>query len=638
MRHTNLLLCALLAGTAFAGQSLVLTPSISGTSVVDPNLAQNQSWRLEFQIHNWTLPAPGSTNAKIFQLTGIGSNVFLYGDGRIALEDDRDAIAQQQPCFVSTVGITNALVRFQRDLSTMRAVCEIWNYDGTGYNSQTVNITSTNTWTSSGGSIGGGTTLSLGFLRVFTTLVAPGSRPPTTADGGNWTELKFDGNLNDASGHGHTASIPGASYMATPNQGVTAFPKTQGAPAWSTWTSLRAGYPSRLDGTASYSLADGSSSVSYLWRQVNGPTTVNWDDRTLATPTVSGLVFGSYGFSLKATDVAGNSAIGTLQAGAVAYDDNGVVISSDPNVPKIFGPQIAFGQNPWGWEDERNLYAVGAQTALWANAYDPTWATPGQGTISYPFSGKGFAPGGIPGTTITGAILATDTSIPIADASRLSLTSLPTWIFIGTAYNTVELIRICATTATSGPATLTVCYDGRGVSGNLDGRGDAYALPAQAWPSGTTVGEFRIQGTGTLFATDANRPICPAGVPGPQGAVKYSTGTLTLVAGSTTVVGSGSSWTNGNGVQPGGFIRVAATHASGISFVFWAQIVTVTDTTHLVLNRPAPTGVDATAFSYKITSPAMYLSLELMRQETTTLPVCYLTASDVSPRPQCSRW
>jgi hypothetical protein len=43
---------------AFAGQSLVLNGS-SNISVVDPVLPSSQSWRIEFQIQNWTPSAGG---------------------------------------------------------------------------------------------------------------------------------------------------------------------------------------------------------------------------------------------------------------------------------------------------------------------------------------------------------------------------------------------------------------------------------------------------------------------------------------------------------------------------------------------------------------------------------------------------
>ena len=398
-------------------------------------------------------------------------------------------------------------------------------------------------------------------------------------------------------------------YETTAGQGlVTAVIKTNPAAPWGNM-SWRAGTTAGIDCSSSISMGDISSTPSCFWQLLSGPSTPVWSSRTSAQPTLTGIVFGNYRVQLVATDPSGGSATSTADIGAVATDANGVVINADPKVDEIFGPMIAFGQNPWGWEDERSSYMIKAQQAFWNANYDMTWATPGQGTISYPFAGKGVAPGPAC-TTLSGAILATATSIPVTNASCLSLSSLPTWILVGNAYNTSEMVRICSTTATSGPATLTVCYDGRGMSGNLVQIGGyPNTVPAQAWSSGTAVGEFRVQGTGTLFSTDSNRPICPAGLPGPPGVVVYSTGTVTLTAGSATVNGSGTSWSTGNDVAVGGYIRVAATHASGTPFIFWGQITAFTSTT-LTLNRPAPSGVDGTAFTYKITSPRMFLSLE----------------------------
>ena len=172
----------------------------------------------------------------------------------------------------------------------------------------------------------------------------------------------------------------------------------------------------------------------------------------------------------------------------------------------------------------------------------------------------------------------------------------------------MNLFELRGQRATTGDQTLTVGYDGRGLASYPFGNSNV--VPAQAWSDGTVVGEMRIQGTGTLFATDANRPLCPAGVPGPPGPVTYSTGTVRLAAGSTAVAGTGTNWTTGNGVQASYMIRVAATHGGGTPFVWWAQITTVGDTTHITASRPAPADVDTgTDFSYKITG-ARYLSLE----------------------------
>ena len=228
-------------------------------------------------------------------------------------------------------------------------------------------------------------------MRVFTTLIPIDSKPPTTADAGNFLELKFDNTLNDSSGINHNATLAGgATYVNTPNQIAVSLPKTPGAPTWTNWTSLRAGRPAQLDGSASYSLADVSSSVNYSWQQLSGPTTVVWTSRHVAIPTITGLIFGTYTFQLTVVDVTGASAVTILQTGAVAYSDSGVIIPPNPAVTQVFGPLIAFGQNPWGYEDERHLAAVNLQSApggaLYQYVNTQTWTTPGQGTVSYPFS------------------------------------------------------------------------------------------------------------------------------------------------------------------------------------------------------------------------------------------------------------
>src|SRR5262249_15327745 len=182
------------------------------------------------------------------------------------------------------------------------------------------------------------------------------------------------------------------------------------------WVSLRAGFPAQLDGSASFSMADASSAVSYFWQEISGPTVVRWSSRTVATPTITGLIFGTYTFSLRVTDAAGTSATAQLAVGAVSYDDNGVVIQADPKVTEIFGPMIAFGKNPWGWMDERALRATLLQLAGPYESGPPTWATPGQGTVSYPILGIG--PSGQPGTTLTAGILAGAADTPITQASK----------------------------------------------------------------------------------------------------------------------------------------------------------------------------------------------------------------------------
>jgi hypothetical protein len=164
-----------------------------------------------------------------------------------------------------------------------------------------------------------------------------------------------------------------------------------------------------LDGSSSYSLADASSAVSCLWQQIGGPSSVVWTNPTSLVAMFSGLIFGTYDFSLQVRDVAGNTATAPIQIGAVATDDNGVVVNADPNVDLIFGPMIAFGKNPWGYADERAMTATQLRMAAY-NAQGlnpPSWTTAATGAVSYTFNGMG--PAGAPATTLSSAIGSTGT-------------------------------------------------------------------------------------------------------------------------------------------------------------------------------------------------------------------------------------
>ena len=607
----------------YAGQSFVFsvtTQTLQNTSVP----AQSGAWYKEFYVD--AIPATLAANPWFLNFNEASTGLSVeFSNGcapNLCLTSNLDGIGLANTIVGLNFPTLALYIRVQHDSATLGGAhtntdyFEVWDTNGVERYQNSVAYTTASTTSNGAHVLGTADAQHLAFVRMCRGAVLPlASKMPTTA-GGCLTgtevyEWKFDGNLNDSSGKGFNATLSGggsARYATTLFQNVIAVLKTSGAPSWSNWVSLRAGHPNRLDGASGLSQSDSSSTITCFWQVLAGPSIPVWDSRASCTPTLTGLVFGAYRFSLQVSDAAGNQATGTLDVGAVAYDDNGVVIPADPNVTKIFGPMIAFGQNPWGYEDERNAAAVALQIAnnTYYTSMAAVWSVSGQGTVSYPFAGVGF---GQPGASLNGAITATATSIAIHNAERITgLTSLPTWIVIGGSGSTGELIRITGTTGTSGDQTLTVGYDGRGLASYPFGNSNV--VPAQAWSDGTVVGEMRIQGTGTLFATDANRPLCPAGVPGPPGPVTYSTGTVRLAAGSTAVAGTGTNWTTGNGVQASYMIRVAATHGGGTPFVWWAQITTVGDTTHITASRPAPADVDTgTDFSYKITG-ARYLSLE----------------------------
>ncbi len=600
LKHHTALLVIALSSPAFGGQSLALIPGMTSATMVDPLLPDNQSWRVEFQIHDWILPAKDFFFAYIFQLDGTGVSASIWPDGRLTLNDNRDTVARQDLCYLPLGGRRNVLVRFQRDVPGRATTCELWNSDGTGYARSGDVISSVKSYPSvQGGTIGGAVSVEMGFFRIDRNLVPPGSKPPTTARAGEWTELKFDGGpngLKDSSGNGHNAVLANPVYAVTPNQRPAAIAKTAGAPTWSNWVSLRAGHPAQLDGSSSFSMADTSDLVTYQWEQVDGPTVVQWSDSTTVRPTIEGLIFGTYTFRLRVLDAAGLTATTDLELGAVATDENGVVVNADPKVDKIFGPMIAFGKNPWGFMDERALAAMRLRKAAYEaqGITNPTWVINGQGTVSYAFAGTGAYPGS-GGTRLCGEIpSATTTSITVCDASKLDLSELPTRILVGGAYHQEE-VRVVDTTGATGQATLTVAYDGRGQNG-----GAFQAIPAQAWPDGTQVGQYKVTGADTLFLTDPDTAICPAGAPGPPGRSVYSAGAIALTAGSAMATGIDTAWTAANKVIAGHFVRVSATHGGGTPFVFVAPISTVDDSTHLTLGRNYPTDADSGTFEYSV--------------------------------------
>jgi hypothetical protein len=609
----NVLLLCLVAVRGFAGQSLVLTPGVRSTGMNDPNLPAQQAWRVEFQLHGWAPPSAATSDGFVWALNGIGASASVVPSNELWVTDTRDSVAGGSPCHLPLAGRTDIVVRVQREPQggQARFVCEMWNIDGTGYVQTVLTILSPLAWTYSGGGFGSAfTTAQLGFFRVFLTTLPDGSRPPVTADKGDWTDLEFDGNLKDSSGNGHDVTFDGAAYSSTPDQNPTSFVKTLSAPSWSNWVSLRAGYPATLDGTSSFSMSDGTSAVSYSWQQISGPTNVIWSDRTAAQPMIKGLIFGTYVFGLTVTDPTGNSNTMNLSVGAVATDDNGVVIQGNPAADAIFGPMIAFGKNPWPWEDQMTLHAAQVRKPEIAAISPPAWSSTLAGTISY-----------LPGaasqasqTALSTAISSTDTTITVNDASKLDFATLPALIMIHapSAWAPIEEVQICAANGN----TLTVCYDGRAWHAGSFER----VASAQNWMAGVTVRQVETLGTGTTFLTD----FCAAGA-GEPGQVTYSTGMVTPAPGQAALTGVGTAWDNTLSSQR---IRIQGTHGGGTPFVFFAGVSSVANGLSLVMTRPWPSDADAGTFSYAVINNARIMARNWKRadgttgQQTTNIAAC----------------
>ncbi|WP_054411855.1 PKD domain-containing protein [Hymenobacter sp. DG25A] len=117
-----------------------------------------------------------------------------------------------------------------------------------------------------------------------------------------------------------------------------------------------------LDGSATDS--DGSI-ASYSWSQVSGPNTATFSSKTVAAPTVSGLVAGSYVFSLTATDDKG----GVSPADQVTVTVNGATAT---------GSLVAFGAT-WKYLDN----GTNQGTNWRGSSYDDASWKSGPGQLGY---------------------------------------------------------------------------------------------------------------------------------------------------------------------------------------------------------------------------------------------------------------
>jgi len=582
MRSSFLIL--VLISSVFAGQSINIS-SGNYCSFSDPNVSTTTDWRVEFQLHDYIVPG---SNVLLLGLSGLGFGVEARTDGTLLIQDNRDTV--NGSTYIDMTGRTNVLIRVQRNHAGALFSAEVWNVDSSNYAIDSDTITAENAWPYSGGLVGYTTTAtaSIGFLRMWDTLVPLRSKPPTTAPSGiPILHLKFDGNLNDSGPNGRNCTGVGTIAYTNPTPtigtGVYSIPTTYGAPTWTDSIPCRAGTNCTLDGSASYSMADASDTVSYFWQELSGPSVASWSSRTSAQPILTGLIFGPYSILLKVMDAAGNLATSLLDLGAVATDSNGVVVQADPNVTKIFGEMMAHGRNPWTWFDEKRWASATARAPGGVNAYDtnPLWLTNLPGTITYTPSTNTTTIQ----TTLNGSITGSSMSFDLVDASKLDWSSLPTIIMLHepNSYNVKEQIVICNQSGN----TLTVCYDGRAWRRGLY---EQVSAPA-SWASGTIVRQIKTVGTSTTFLTN----FCPAGI-GEPGSVNYSTGTVSVTPGSTGLTGSGTTWTS---AMESLRIRIQGFHG-GTPFTFFASIVGSPSAGSLTMSRAWPSDADSGSVNYAI--------------------------------------
>jgi len=269
--------------------------------------------------------------------------------------------------------MSDVLVRVQRDVANSRYTLEVCNARGGGCLSGTAQILSygAQSWANWPISVNGAGKIA--FLRWFSGVVPLGSPIPNSGAVGDLGDWEFEGNVLDSSGHGLTFSGVPFSYSATPTYAPTCNAGTQ--------RTFRAGYPTGLDGSGSYAL-DGGTSLSYVWQLVSGPPGLSWSSHSVPRPQVRGLTFGSYVFQLTVTDSSNQSSSCTVKDGAVATDNNDIVITNNTAVDTLLGPMVRYGANPWPWYDNRHKQAADNQIAVMDTYFPAWWDVAGPGTVT----------------------------------------------------------------------------------------------------------------------------------------------------------------------------------------------------------------------------------------------------------------
>lgn len=385
-----LLIVLLLPCLLFGGQSLNISGLTGDTlnTIPSPNLGDAaQSWCVEWHWHDMQMPDSNVIAWMRFNNLGFYLNVYTPATSPTGLIQVI-AVGSKDGGF-SAVGLNwgireTGLFRICRDAEASEWRFEAWDLDGSNYQIDR-RIMSSLTTTSGTNTDLKPLPASLGFLRIRDHAVPPNSKPPTTADAGNVAEWKFDGNLNDGASPGLGAiTLTGTAYVDTPGQDfVSIIAQTQDTPFWAPFRPMRAGHPNTLDSTRSFSMADASDEVSCIWVQIDGPSRVRWlgeDGPNTCEPQLTGLVFGPYDFRLIGRDVDGNEGEIVASFGAVAYDDEGVVIYPDDRLYDLLGPTTVLGQNPWEWPDAMQVemalenmsyYSGGSFTGTWENEMNP---------------------------------------------------------------------------------------------------------------------------------------------------------------------------------------------------------------------------------------------------------------------------
>jgi len=368
---------ALTGGAIYSGD---LPANGSFTSVK----IKTQSMRWEARIHNWTATSGSYSQTVLFNL-GVNDSIYC-GIGATGILTCVDWMDAAPGVAVDISGLQqgstpDVVFTFTRDTAQMRLYLVACNV---GLSNCVSSVQAVITSLGNGPSpytqpssinIGAAnTSADMAWLRWRTgTGNGLNNKPRDTdpaADLGDW---EFEGNGNDSSGNGTRISIRSATYLHTPTYPPSCVAGAQ--------RSTRAGFPMLLDGTGSISL-NGTPTLSYFWTQLPGNNLAVWTSKTASQPSLTGLSFGPYTIQLTVTDTSGQSSTCSVKHGAVATDNNNIVIIPNPAHANILGQTTQWNQSPWPFFEDRNKAFADLIMSQLNTSYTDYWNKAGPGTIT----------------------------------------------------------------------------------------------------------------------------------------------------------------------------------------------------------------------------------------------------------------
>ncbi len=393
-----------------APQSVNLTTGNVTATV--PAQAAGNNWRVDFEIHDWAISGWSGTVATA---TGgpVGAQISMLGFGggdvRLQMVSATATGPNYFGCQIPGLGpggpsggsslathlFAKARLEEFATASTPYDVCQVWDINGNLVYYQAVPYVSnsgSNSTSVQVAGLGSGSNLDTGFFRIFTSTVAPTTHPPVNADAltGCLVAWNFEGNTNDSCTAGpYNGSGTGTAYLNTPGTNLVVpvvysrpfgsippaeqwLPNnpTQGLP-WDISGNYAAATPF-LDATQSYSDISASPAASCVWTKDGGSPAGTITSPASLTSTVTGAGAGDFNISITCTDGLANSGSLTVDIGAISMTSVGQVTTGNPDADFFFGPIVALGANPFGYEDYWNLHASNLRGSDYKNQIGPS--------------------------------------------------------------------------------------------------------------------------------------------------------------------------------------------------------------------------------------------------------------------------